>query len=97
MGSGLYHKIYTAGEMYGAERSESIAKSANFVIPRGDWLIAADAASDYSIQFKKPGTTDWITIYPAGTGGIVISDGESFRALNNDGSNATTLLYYAIE
>lgn len=97
MGSGLYNKIYAAGYMYGAEVSQAIAKSGNFVIPKGCWLIAGDAATDYKIQFLKPGTSTWIDIYPAGTGGIVISDGVSFRALNTDASNATTLLYYSIE
>lgn len=97
MGSGLYNKIYAAGYMYGAELTETIAKSGNFVIPKGDWLIAADSASDYKIQFLKPGTSTWVDIYPAGTGGYVISDGVSFRALNTDSSNATTLSYFSVE
>lgn len=95
--SGLYHKIITVDEIYGSELNETIAKSANFVFPKGCWLVAADTASDYKIQHKKRGTSTWVDIYPAGTGGIVISDGANMRALNTDASNAATLVYFAIQ
>ena len=93
---GLYNKIIIVDNIYGVEISQSIAKSDNFLIPKGSWLIAADSASDYKIQHKKKGTSTWIDIYPAGTGGMVISDGANMRALNTDAANAATLLYYPI-
>ena len=94
---GIYDKIIILDEIYGAELNETIAKSANFVFPKGCWLVAGDTASDYKIQHKKKGTSTWVDIYPAGTGGMVISDGANMRALNTDAANATTLVYFAIQ
>lgn len=93
---GLYNKIINAGYMFGAPVTQSIAKSASFVIPKGSYVIPADTASDWQLEINSTGST-WLILWPKGTcGGIIISDGLKIRATNTDATNATDLIYIPI-
>lgn len=94
--SGLYHKIITAGYMFGTPITQSIAKSASFVLPKGSYLILPDTASDWQLEFNTTGST-WVVIFVKGqSAGLMISDGVKIRATNTDASNATNFVYIPI-
>lgn len=90
---GLYNKIIVSGEMFGTENSQVIVASGNFLIPAGSWIIAAVTGG--TIQHQKAGTSTWINVYPANSGGFVVSDGVNMRIL--DGGSGHTALYYGIQ
>lgn len=56
------------------------------LIPAGIWMVLAVA--DVSVQICTDGDTTWATYLESGQGGVVISDGYSFRIASSASANA---------
>lgn len=94
---GIYNKIINAGYMFGAEQTQSIAKSSTFLLPKGSYMLQIEATSKLQVQHQKRGTSTWVDVSALGGGGIWVSDGANMRVNNTDAVNALTLSYFAIE
>lgn len=77
--SGSVGGVPGAGEYFGAELSEVIAASGNYVLPVGAYLVELNA--HVQIEYSTDGGTTWRAMTPLGTGGFVISDGTNVRLL----------------
>jgi len=70
---------------FGTESTVSVPAGGTSVISKGVYLVSLGANT--SVEYSPDGGTTWRTLLPAGTGGVVISDGSNVR-LNNAGAAA---------
>ena len=71
----------------GTESAVSVAAGGTYAIPAGIYYVVLGANT--SVQYTPDRGTTWRTVIPAGHGGLVVSDGTSFR-LYNAGTAAET-------
>ena len=74
-------------KVFGTESAVSVGAGATSTIAKGVYLVSLGANT--SVEYSPDGGTTWRTLLPAGTGGVVVSDGSNVR-LNNAGAAAET-------
>ena len=82
----------TSGAYFGAEVVILLAVGATSVLPIGICLVAGTPG--INLDYSNDGGTTWVAITPAGTGGLMVSDGTDVRL--NGGTVGGTARYLPV-
>jgi len=83
-------KFSQLDKSFGAEVSQTVSAGGTYTIPKGIYLVSL--AANTRVEYTPDGGTTWRTLYSAGTGGLVISDGSSVRLYNSGTGDETSYL-----
>ncbi len=72
-------------KVFGTETAVTVDAGATVTISKGIYYVRTGANT--TVEYSPDGGTTWVTLIPAGSAGLVISDGSNVR-LNNAGATA---------
>jgi len=77
-------------KVFGSETTVTVTAGGTSTISKGIFLVSLGANT--TVEYSPDGGTTWRTLYAAGTGGVVISDGTNVRLNNGGGADEDSYL-----
>lgn len=77
-------------KVFGTESAVTVTAGGTSIISKGIYLVSLGANT--LVEYSPDGGTTWRLLYPAGTGGLVISDGSNVRLRNTGTADETSYL-----
>lgn len=78
--------------VFASGTSVTVSAGGTYTIPEGVWYVFCEGASNTRIEVYDDVNGAWRTVIPAGSNGLVISDGSNVRAYNAGTADETIVL-----